>query len=639
MADSRDPIKTPVVHIFNSNGEEIINSLGINGLSVVELKYNFDDEDDDECSIKLRASSSSVLDGTTIKYGSRLIVQWGYIGGPLSAKAVVVVRDIQTKYGNNVIWVMLQCTDYVTYLKTSRGDDAEEFSILEYIEHKCSSERGFSYKVVIKQFGEVVYKHGKDKKEELSENFGTTRLAFHFNFDPYKDGFKLRLKTVPVKRGKEGEEFSEIPKDGEMYDGIKSELEQFLLKKRNFTDGNRSPYQVLQDLFRYAPFGPWFVSGRGDTILIHNRNVFEEPFLYLNYQSEPGNLIDLTITSKYESFEQRTVSSPHLNPEDKIAYYEDVYLKELESTRDIEKIIFNRVLTDQQRKQELKKFLAIFRASKTHKIERQLMYYGTEGGLRKGNIDTHDPNDLTGVNFTPTYFDREGTVIYGGAKDDVRMQQGVMKDYGAEGIIFDPNYTPEWQNVTPFFVYLLPGATENETRDMMDNISRALEMDKVEARMIIEGDPRIISEAVVRLGNIQRIHKGDYYLKKVEHTVTENGFKVTMEAFKVMTKPSMSGITSKVEKGLTPDAPDVIKQYHREQALFKNWGLLVKVGTKRSVGIGVTGGSAYNSKEYPIYEDLNEYILSREDIPIDELVKDLLEKQIERNPNPNTEDR
>jgi len=103
MADSRDPIKTPVVHIFNSSGEEIINSLGINGLSVVELKYNFDDEDDDECSIKLRANNPSVLDGTTIKYGSRLIVQWGYIGGPLSSKAVVVVRDIQTKYGNNVI--------------------------------------------------------------------------------------------------------------------------------------------------------------------------------------------------------------------------------------------------------------------------------------------------------------------------------------------------------------------------------------------------------------------------------------------------------------------------------------------------------------------------------------------------------
>lgn len=639
MDDSRTAIKTPVVYIFNHAGEELTSSLGVNGLSVVELKYTYDDEDDDICELKLRAESPGVLDGTTITYGSRLLVQWGYIGGPLSQRALVVVRDIQTKYGNNVIWVSLECTDYTTYLKTARGDDAEEYSILEYLENKCTTERGFSYKVVIKQFGDVVYKQGKIKKGSEDEGWGATRLAWYFNFDPFKDGFQLKLKKVPTKEGN-----SKVPSSGELYSNIKPELEQFLLKKRNFTDANRSPYQVLSDIFRYAPFGPWYVSGRGDTIKIHNRNIFDRAFLDLNYQQEPGLLQDITITSKYEAFEQRTVSSPHLNPEDKIAYYEDVYIKELQDVKSIDKILLNQVMTEKQKKEELKKFISLFRASKDYRVERMMAFSGYQGAFVQGNIRTRDPNDLTGDNFQQTY-GSEDIPLHGGDT----LQHGVMKDFGPEGLIYDPNYTPEWQNVAPFFVYLLPGATIDETRDMMDNIARELEMDKVEAKMIIEGDPRIMSEAVVRVGNIQKIHVGEYYLKKVEHTVTAKGYKVTMDAFKVMTKPSILGIShqtvpSKTDEksGFREDYPklnqpsvtgkedgaEVINRYHREQALFKNWGLLIKLE-----------GSTWGGQPGFTIAVLEDYVKSKDEVSVDKLVDEIVAAQVIKDPRPNTEDR
>lgn len=622
---NRESHKTPIVTLFNQGNQEIASSLSRVGLSVVDFRYKFDDEDDDICTIKLQADNFKPLDSLGISYNSILLVQWGYLEGAVSNKATIVVRDIKTKYGPNVIWVSLECTDFVTYLKTQRGNDSQELSILQYVQSKCQTSRGYNYKVVIKQFGKVVYKQDKVKTRDSQEvSVYNTDIIDHPNFDPFIDGWKLVTRIVP-----------NTPSNGKFLEGGSTELIDFLTKERPFTDANRSPYQVLRDVFKYAPDGPWYICGRGDTILIHNRDLSGRPIRTYNYAQEPGDLIDLSIISKYEAFEERVVSSPYMNPEDKISYYEDIYLKELSNLNDIGKILKGDKITKAEKKELLKTFIATYRASKYHAVELIKLDIQRRGGYSKGNLFTGEIGGKTG-----NYIDFADRDSLGDAK---------IKDYGPEGFIWDPDKIDEVSPAITAFLYMLPALTANETRDMVDNVAREAEMDKVEANFIIEGDPILKSEVTIRLGNIQRIHSGDYYIKKLEHIISRMGYKVQGEALKVMPKAAIVGTSISARQVMTDESgnvtsdtgQEVIDRYKREQALFTNWGIEILVNSREQrgnsfPGLGPAEASTHTVKDY---QPLSDFIVDRESVQLDELVEDILKREIKTVPKPNTESR
>lgn len=632
MGNLNDPVKTPVVVIYDINGQELITSFGKAGLSVVDMRYLYDDEDDDLCTIKLQAENVNPLDLVNITYGTNLVIQWGYAGVAISPKVTVVVRDIITKYGTNLIYVELECTDYATYLKTSRGDSSDAVSMLEYLDSKCRTERGYSYKVVIKEFGNVVYKQSKVKLPDLETEWHTPLIYDGPPADPWESVVTSARKKLEVLfNPRTGEELNPVPPNGEIYIDISEELEIFLSTERDFTDGNRSPYQVLRDVFRYAPNGPWYISGRGDTILIHNRALGNAPSKTYHYKSEPGRLIDLQITSEYEAFEQNSVSSPYLNPEEKIAYYEDVYVKELGNLRELNKIISDKSISDVTRKQLLTDFLAVYRASHTYKIKRLDLFATYAGGFTKGNLFPSDQNYALGQ-----------FIVADPSKNLVEGHTAPV------GMVFDPEFIPQWQTPIPFSIYMLAGLGPDERKDMIDNIAREAEMDKVEAKIITEGDPTLISETIVRLGNIQQIHSGDYYMKKVEHIITNKGYKVQCEAFKVMPKAAIMGISQTAKQAVVDskgnlipgsDGQEIIDRYHREKALFGNWDLEIYLDTETEQII--YGGTAISVTPNKVdrYVPLSDFISARDNIPLDELIEDILKRDIRKSRTDNTEER
>jgi len=628
MANLQDSVKTPIIIIYDVNGQELITSFGEAGMSVVDMRYLYDDEDDDICKIKIQADKVNPLDLINITYGTNLVVQWGYAGGPVSPKATVVVRDIKTKYGADIIWVDLECTDYVTYLKTSKGDSSDQVTILEYLAIKSSSERGYSYKVVIKEFGNIVYKQSKEKLPEKETEWHTGLKYEGPNFDPWEDGAGLIKKVIEkIFDDATKTQINPPPSNGEIYLGISDELSDFLNKERNFTDGNRSPYQVLRDVFKYAPNGPWYISGRGDTILIHNRYLGSVPLKTYNYNQEPGYLIDLDIASKYEAFEQRSVSSPYMSPEEKIAYYEDIYIKELENLQDLNKIITDKSISKYTRRQLLTNFLATYRASHIYRVQRlDLMAYRA-GGYVKGNLFPADQKYTTGQ-----------FIIDDPSKNLIEGHVAPV------GMVYDPNFIPEFQTPIPFHVYMLAGQTSDERRDMIDNIAREAEMDKIEANMIIEGDPILITETIVRLGNIQEVHSGDYYIKKAEHVITKQGYKTNCEAFKIMPKAALMGISQTARQAIVDEngniieggeGQEVIDRFHREEALFNGWNLQIYVSTQTAAGIGI----GVPLSKIDIYIPLSDFILEREGVPLDELVEEIEKRHIRESRETNVEDR
>jgi hypothetical protein len=156
---------------------------------------------------------------------------------------------------------------------------------------------------------------------------------------------------------------------------------------------------------------------------------------------------------------------------------------------------------------------------------------------------------------------------------------------------------------------------------MMENVAREAEMDKVEAKMIIEGDPIMQAEIVVRIKNIQTIHAGDYYLKKVEHSIGSSGYRTKMESLKIMAKAAFNGISVKART-----ETDVINQYAREQAMFYNWGIDVMVGSEPKMSTHAGTHTSVNQWEEEIYMPLSTYLEYYQELPLDQLVTTLLKK-------------
>ena len=153
MPGLNDPIKTVFISVYDMVGNQLASTVGDGQVSVVSIRYKYDDEDDDICTIKLQMADPKALDTLNIERGTKLQLIFGYLGNPVSPIAHVLVRDMTSKYGTNVIYTELQCTDYLTWLKVQRSSDVANGSIIDYIKAQVYGK----YKIVINPFASFVF--------------------------------------------------------------------------------------------------------------------------------------------------------------------------------------------------------------------------------------------------------------------------------------------------------------------------------------------------------------------------------------------------------------------------------------------------------------------------------------------------
>ncbi len=529
MPDLNSPLKSPFIFLYNVRGEKIADNWGEdNDLSIVSMKYKYDDEDDDICSIKLQMSNPRSLGRLGISRGTELRVKWGYIDNDKTSTVTVLVRDLTSKYGSNVIYTQLECTDYLTYLKIFRSPDTGYGSILDYIQSQIDKK----YNIQIYDKGEIIY-------NQVTDDFKDEAID------------QLTDPNDPIRKD---------PKLWDNYSWTVGEtniIRQYIEQEREILSSNRSIYITLADLFNKAPRGPWFITGRGYTLLIHNRNVTGNIFRSYQYKQEPGQLIDFQAKTKFETFERQSISYSGMDAKDRKNYYLEDYRKALMTQRTPKEILEDKTITEQQAVKELKEFWQFYSVG-----------YANFGATRTEGafIDPGKDSQL----FLPGTFKDSYITKYGytpSVQDHTKMDRSKL----APGVSSEEQFNPDINDrILRAVWYTFPLETFEDAVNTTNNRQRELAMEKEEGNAIVEGDPYLRDQQKIYISNVDDQHEGIYYIKKCEHTVSQQGYKTKMECFKVIEETknrNISQVTQKRYEQGELDAED-IKYFERESLLF-----------------------------------------------------------------------
>lgn len=626
MGKLSDPLKSPVINIYNINTELVASSeKGITpGVSVVSMTYKYSDEDDDECSIKIQASHNDWLDMLDLYidvHGKKqdakvLYLSWGYIGGPSTSRRTVVVRDMKSKYGPNAIWTTLICSDFTTYLKTTQSPFIEQISPIDYIRKHCTG----VVNIIIKVSGKLLYTQGIDERlGKVNTNLEVTvfdkRLLWDYTGDTtvhfsqyYSKGIRAKYKAT-----------EEVVPVGKWYDIEDDAVKEFLEKERHVNTISKSPYAILMGVMHKAPFGPWFISGRDNTLIIHNRGLSGNAYKYYVYNQEPGYLIDFTVETKYENFIKRSISYNNLDPETKKAKFLEGYIKALLKTRSPKQILESNE-SDEDKQEKLEAWLAL--------------YQGSYQNLRT-EADKYEITAKGKLYFVDSYRSFDPT------KDTKHklLNPLVHQNYGPS------DFVDLSQVIQDGIYYTSPISDLSENSNVVTNAARKLAMEKEEAKMTIEGDPLLKSDIIVGIRGVQKVHQGNYYIKVCSHILSSVGYKVNLEAFKIVSGTSIEQhITDEgyTIETITIDGEEKKEmkishkdKYFLEQKLFE---IKVKLKHENDQGPSLLPGQEFPDVSNPeVYIDFKEFLETHTDKPMKELIKNYKEGRVKFNVN--TEDR
>ena len=525
MAELDRPIKTIFVSIFDMLGNQLATTEDQDDVSVVSFRYKYDDEDEDICTIKLQMRNPKALNKFRVERGTKLQCVWGYIGNPISPVTTVVVRDLTSKYGREVIYTELICTDYLAYLKVTRSDDIGEGAFIDYIRAQVYGR----YNIVIKDRGERIYAQVRRKEYQSEDRLVPVNVP---DYGPPYEG----IFFDPIDEAPEGSKsilINQKPTQaGTWFVDVDHPVRVFLEEKQSIPTSNRSTFIVMQDIFKKCPRGPWFITGRGDTLLIHNRNLGKGVYKQYKYKSEEIGLIDFTAKTKFENFDKEVISYAGMDPQDRKNFFIDDYRKALYELRTPKEVLKDRKISDEMKKYEIEKYLNL-----------RNVPYGKFGvtEIEGAYFNPGTPEQR----FWPGHFDKPFKLKDGypglAVPDNTRVVNPDPFVRSSEGPQFDP-YIHDV--ILRALWYTLPMMTYEEAVNVTNNRQRELAMDKEEGNVILEGDPWMKSELTLRITNVHKQHEGHYYVKVCEHIITNQGYKVELDCIKVVPEAMMTIITN-----------------------------------------------------------------------------------------------
>jgi len=608
-------VNTIYVSIHDMVGNQLANNAGNMDISVVSFRYRYDDENDDVCTIKLQMSNPKSLNILNIRRGSKLQVIYGYLDGKLSPINTVVVRDMVSKYGNNIIYTELECTDYLRYLKISRSPDVAKGSIISYIQSQIYGR----YSFIVKDRGKIVYTQPrKDKEAELEKNriLENKRFENSLIYDPIEEEIDNTVNSIgwSVDKGH----------------GVRDYLED---DNKDIPTSNRSTYMVLMDLFKKCPNGPWFITGRGDQLLIHNRNLGKSVYRELIYQEEPGDLIDFQAKTKFDNFDKQLISYTGMDPKERKNFFIDDYREALFNQRSPKEILQDKEITKEEKKEELKKY-----------VELRLTSYAKFGVVRSEGY------------FAKSYNSEDYLFVPGHLNSPIQKKliaQEVAVPDNTNTVNPDPyirddtkKFDSDHEIMLRAYWYTIPLLTYEEAVNVTNNRQRELAMEKEEASVILIGDPWLTSEKTIRVSNVYSQHEGHYYIKQCEHVLMGEGFKTKLECIKVIPE-AMIKTLGRITKDEYDKADDITKelidtQYKREQMLFGS-DISIRYKPRNAEDYKYVMGYGTKYKEYQ--EKLVKFsdIFTKQDYTEDNWISDMVDAYnntiLENSLNSKAEDR
>jgi len=250
---------TPLVWLKSSEGNVV---LDIDDKPIIrfitDFKYIYDEENDDECSIRFQFPSSQYCDSIFFKQDSVLIVQWGYItpGGNFikSPERKIALRDKKTKYTDKGIQLDLECTDLISYIKNIKTNTVREnTNLVDFIKEVADGK----FKATITTHGFIT----------LIGNRGTVRS---FEFDEKKNAV------------------SQVAVDNARFESRAIKLDfKKVIKGKSLSINN-----AIKDLTSNIPDGPYIQDTTDDVLEIKARNFNQDVFKTFTYAGGTGELLN-----------------------------------------------------------------------------------------------------------------------------------------------------------------------------------------------------------------------------------------------------------------------------------------------------------------------------------------------------------
>ena len=492
MSDERkvleETLGMPFVWVFDNNGSPIFvkdeygRDVNLNYL-ICNFKYKYDEENDDECKIKIRVVKQEQLNNRVFNIDNKLKVQWGYIlpqGKILkSPLRLVCIRDKEKDYKADGITLELICTDAISYLKNIRSTMVSDHD----------------------NFGAWL-------REILNGNYKATRTIFGKTRIIAKQNFKKPQKEEPKTNI---EKLQEIPRSGVNDIDSKASTKlienwkKFLKDKRIEFEWHKDPDKVIkgkskaisqeiEDRLNEEPGGPYYPNTRDDSINILKRDFNQVPFAKYTYAGGHGELIEFKPKSKVIKTNSDETESTNVDPRTKkvnnIKMVKAVAHKDLPigtSAADVQKfykdmkVLFNMAWQFPLNQPDIKDVT----------LKRV---------IKKGDI-VNPNNDGTTRVASKFYFEYDQVV-------------------SAKSLI-----------QTPLF-------NELKRQAFMENyIGKKIER-KYESDAKIIGDPSVISSKVYRFENLSEEDSGNWYCSAVEHEIDEKGY---LCKFDLLKKPTLLG--------------------------------------------------------------------------------------------------
>lgn len=442
---------------------------------IENFKYRYDEENDDECTIKIGLIKVEQLNSPYFKEDVVLKVQWGYIlpqGEILkSAKRTIAIRYVNPDYKTTGIELELIGTDLVSYLKNIRTNKTSDTDLLEL----------YIAEIIGGQF--IATKTIKGKTKVINRYSGKVaqgQIAIGTNASD-------QFKTVPEYRSEVQSE-NKIDTTHAEIAGTLGYNDNIIIKENDLVIKGKSKVitQAIEERLNEEPDGPLYLEGRDNVLNIIKRDFTQPVYKQYTYRGGSGELMDFKANTNEVICRDDEAENNFVNP----------VTKKVETSRtghavEHEGEYAELGLPEGITKLDVLKWYAAFEEA-------------AKQNLKGENI--LNQNDLNFATFKKMRTAPRGH--YGNANNmgSTRVAKGPE--------VFGYNMT------IPTKVLLSSPLINRVRRErILENYMMKKIEKKYEARVKVMGDPSLISSRIYDFLNLSNIDKGKWYAISVEHEI------------------------------------------------------------------------------------------------------------------------
>lgn len=334
----KDGFGAPFVRVFYK-GVEISDPID-------RMKYCFDEEDDDELELEIKTADRNAPDKPEYQEDVELEMIWGFIGGEVSEKRIVTIRNVKpssknakpgavTKKGKNrtsstkpsfnkdLLTITLVCTEKGTNLKGASDkviykgknilqvaqDKANKHGLKAYVEIPNQPPRVTITAIpgeTTDQFLIREYDANWKAKEKWLDEHPKERQKVNLEFMNDWKNTNNAIDDPDLPPGTAVISQSLITK---VRSGLGNSQENAVFNKwlssfykyRNLPQAGKSDKQLLDDMARREQNGPYLAETRDGNITIRKRNFDQAPYKLYEYGGSQGDLLEFTPEYKNRS--------------------------------------------------------------------------------------------------------------------------------------------------------------------------------------------------------------------------------------------------------------------------------------------------------------------------------------------------